>query len=474
MQRKVNIWNNIDWTTVFIYLILVLLGWVNIYAAVYNDDHQSIFDFSQRYGKQLIWIFAALILIFIVFTIDINFYTFFAYVIYGGMILILLAVLVLGTKVHGATSWFEIGSIRIQPAEFAKIATALALARYVSSFNIQINTVKSYVRIAFIIFFPALLILMQNDTGSALVYFAFAIVLFREGLSGSIFFLGLLVIILFILALVFEKLTIIVLSVFVALAIFWIINRKSKQFAIALLVYLLSTALFLGLDYFLGLKISKFYIFLVSLGVSSIIYVIFAIKHKINHVFVLLLFLYGSIVFTFSVDYVFHNILGNHQQKRINTLLGLESDPLGIGYNVNQSKIAIGSGGFSGKGFLRGTQTKYDFVPEQSTDFIFCTIGEEWGFLGTLFVILLFVALLLRLVFIAERQRSSFSRMYGYGVIGVLFFHVMINIGMTIGLMPVIGIPLPFFSYGGSSLWAFTILLFILLRFDASRLELLR
>jgi len=315
---------------------------------------------------------------------------------------------------------------------------------------------------------------MQNDTGSALVYFAFAIVLFREGLSGSIFFLGLLVIILFILALVFEKLTIIVLSVFVALAIFWIISRKSKQFAIALLVYLLSTALFLGLDYFLGLKISKFYIFLVSLVVSSIIYVIFAIKHKIKHVFVLLLFLYGSIVFTFSVDYVFHNILGNHQQKRINTLLGLESDPLGIGYNVNQSKIAIGSGGFAGKGFLRGTQTKFDFVPEQSTDFIFCTIGEEWGFLGTLFVILLFVALLLRLVFIAERQRSSFSRMYGYGVIGVLFFHVMINIGMTIGLMPVIGIPLPFFSYGGSSLWAFTILLFILLRLDASRLELLR
>jgi len=474
MQRKVNIWNNIDWTTVFIYLILVFLGWINIYAAVYNDDHQSIFDFSQRYGKQLIWIFAALILIFIVFTIDINFYTFFAYVIYGGMILILLAVLVLGTKVHGATSWFEIGSIRIQPAEFAKIATALALARYVSSFNVQINTVKSYVRIAFIIFLPALLILMQNDTGSALVYFAFAIVLFREGLSGSIFFLGLLVIILFILALVFEKLTIIVLSVFVALAIFWIINRKSKQFAIALLVYLSSTALFLGLDYFLGLQISNFYIFLVSLGVSSIIYVVFAMKHKIKHVFVLLLFLYGSIVFTFSVDYVFHNILGNHQQKRINTLLGLESDPLGIGYNVNQSKIAIGSGGFAGKGFLRGTQTKFDFVPEQSTDFIFCTIGEEWGFIGTFFVISLFVALLLRLVFIAERQRSSFSRMYGYGVIGVLFFHVMINIGMTIGLMPVIGIPLPFFSYGGSSLWAFTILLFILLRLDASRLELLR
>ncbi|HAN17083.1 MAG: rod shape-determining protein RodA [Bacteroidetes bacterium GWC2_33_15] len=471
MQRRANIWNNIDWTTVFIYLLLVLLGWINIYAAVYNEDHQSIFDFSQRYGKQMIWIFAAFLLILVVFTIDIRYYTFFAYFIYGVMIFILLAVLIFGKEVHGAKSWFEIGNIRIQPSEFAKIATALALARYLSSFNVQINSFKSYLRIGLILFLPAFLILLQNDTGSALVYFAFALVLFREGLSGSVFLLGILIVILFILALVLEKITLIAIAVIVALIVFWILTRKFKQFAMAVLIFVFSSAMFWGIDYFLGLKILKYYIILLAIALSSIIYVYLAFKHKIKHVFILILFLFGSIMFAFSVDYVFHQILEHHQQKRINTLLGLESDPLGIGYNVNQSKIAIGSGGFSGKGFLRGTQTKFDFVPEQSTDFIFCTIGEEWGFMGTFFVTSLFIALLLRLVYIAERQKSSFSRMYGYGVVAVLFFHIIINIGMTIGLMPVIGIPLPFFSYGGSSLWAFTILLFILLRLDANRLE---
>lgn len=471
MQRRANIWNNIDWTTVFIYLLLVLLGWINIYAAVYNEDHQSIFDFSQRYGKQMIWIFAAFLLILVVFTIDIRYYTFFAYFIYGVMIFILLAVLILGKEVHGAKSWFEIGNIRIQPSEFAKIATALALARYLSSFNVQINSLKSYLRIGLILFLPAFLILLQNDTGSALVYFAFALVLFREGLSGSVFLLGILIVVLFILALVLEKITLIAIAVIVTLIVFWILTRKFKQFAMAVLIFVFSSAIFWGVDYFLGLKISKYYIILLAIALSSIVYVYLALKHKIKHVFILILFLFGSIMFAFSVDYVFHQILEHHQQKRINTLLGLESDPLGIGYNVNQSKIAIGSGGFSGKGFLRGTQTKFDFVPEQSTDFIFCTIGEEWGFMGTFFVTSLFIALLLRLIYIAERQKSSFSRMYGYGVVAVLFFHIIINIGMTIGLMPVIGIPLPFFSYGGSSLWAFTILLFILLRLDANRLE---
>jgi len=474
MRQKVNIWSELDWTTVGLYFLLVLIGWVNIYAAVYNEEHQSIFDFTQRYGKQLIWILAAVAIVIIIFTIDVHFYSFFAYFIYSFLIFLLIAVLVFGKEVNGARSWFEIGGLRIQPSEFAKIATALALARFLSSFNVQINAFKSYWKIALLIFVPALLILIQNDTGSALVYAAFIFVLYREGLSESILLFGFFILVLFVLALVIDKLIIIIISMLVALLFFWFINKRTKSFVIALSIFIVFTGLFQSFNYFLDLDFPKYLIELVAVGVSSIIYLYLAFKNKIKRVFVLILFLFGSIVFTFSVDYFFHHILEPHQQKRINTLLGIESDPLGIGYNVNQSKIAIGSGGFWGKGFLSGTQTKFDFVPEQSTDFIFCTIGEEWGFVGTFIVVVLFMLLLFRLIIIAERQKSMFSRIYAYGVLSILFFHITINIGMTIGLMPVIGIPLPFFSYGGSSLWSFTILLFILLRLDASRFELLR
>ncbi len=474
MQRRINIWSNIDWLAVTIYLVLVFLGWVNIYAAVYNEEHQSIFDFSQRYGKQLVWISAALVIAFFVFIIDINFYSYFAYLVYGIMIFLLIAVLIFGREVHGAKSWFELGSFRIQPAEFAKIATALALARYLSTFNVQLNTMKAYVRVAAIILLPALLIFLQNDTGSALVYFTFILVLYREGLSASVLLLGLFIVLLFVLALVLEKLLIILLSIGIVFIIFWFLNRKLKNAAIGFGILVFSTAILYGINVYFNLGLTYYYIILASLGFSAFVYIILSIRYKVRNVILLLIFLLSSIVFTFSVDYVFNNFLGEHQQKRINVVLGLESDPFGVEYNVNQSKIAIGSGGFLGKGFLRGTQTKFDFVPEQSTDFIFCTIGEEWGFLGTFFVVGLFIFFLYRLIGIAERQRSAFSRIYGYGVVSVLFFHIVINIGMTIGLVPVIGIPLPFFSYGGSSLWAFTIMLFILLRLDASRLELLR
>ncbi|NOQ26841.1 MAG: rod shape-determining protein RodA [Bacteroidales bacterium] len=474
MQRRINVWSNIDWLTVTIYLVLVTLGWINIYAAVYNEDNQSIFDFSQRYGKQLVWIAAAIIIAFVIFVIDINFYPFFAYLVYGIMIFILILVLVFGTKVHGATSWFQIGNFRLQPAEFAKIATALALARYLSSYNVQINTLKSYVRVAAIILLPAFLILLQNDTGSALVYFMFVIVLYREGISESILLFGFFVIVLFILALVLEKLIIILLSIAIVFIIFWFLNRKFKNIGIGFGIFILSLFVIYGINELFKIALSNYLIIIVSLGVSAIAYIILAIKYKIKRVVLLLLFLTGSVLFTYSVDFVFNNFLEPHQQKRINVVLGLESDPYGVEYNVNQSKIAIGSGGIYGKGFLKGTQTKFDFVPEQSTDFIFCTIGEEWGFIGTFLIVSLFTFFLYRLVKIAERQRSSFSRMYGYGVISVLFFHITINIGMTIGLIPVIGIPLPFISYGGSSLWAFTILLFIFLRLDASRLEMLK
>ncbi|PLX11510.1 MAG: rod shape-determining protein RodA [Marinilabiliales bacterium] len=473
MQRRINLWSNIDWLAVTIYLVLVFLGWVNIYAAVYNEEHHSIFDVTQRYGKQLIWISAAIVIAFLVFIIDINFYSYFAYLVYGVMIFLLLAVLIFGLEVHGARSWFQIGNIRIQPSEFAKIATALALARYLSTFNVQLNTFKTYLRVAAIILVPAFLILLQNDTGSALVYFAFIMVLYREGISASVLLLGFFVIVLFILALILEKLIIISLSIGVVFIIFWILNRKFKNVALGFGILMASSAILYGLNEFLVLGLSYYYIMLSALGFSALVYIILSIRYKVRSVILLLVFLLGSIIFTFSVDYVFNNFLEEHQQKRINVVLGLESDPYGVEYNVNQSKIAIGSGGFSGKGFLRGTQTKFDFVPEQSTDFIFCTIGEEWGFVGTFFVLGLFIFFLYRLIGIAERQRSSFSRIYGYGVVSVLFFHIAINIGMTIGLVPVIGIPLPFFSYGGSSLWGFTIMLFIFLRLDASRLEML-
>jgi len=473
MQRRINIWTKIDWLIVVLYMALVFMGWVNIYAAVYNDEHHSILDFSMRYGKQLIWISAAFVLAFIVLIIDINFYSYFAYIIYGVMMVLLVSVLIFGKEINGATSWFEVGSFRVQPSEFAKIATALAIAKYLSTFNVKVDSVKSYFRIAVIILTPAFLIFLQNDTGSAIVYFIFVLVLYREGISESILLIGFFVIVLFILALVLSKLTILILSISIIFIIFWFLNRSIKKIAYGLLVLGSVSALFYGINEIAKFNISYYYILLLALAISSIVFIYFSIKQKIKNITLLLIFLLGSIAFTYSVDYVFNNFLGRHQQKRINVVLGLESDPYGVEYNVNQSKIAIGSGGLSGKGFLKGTQTKFDFVPEQSTDFIFCTIGEEWGFIGTSLVIILFVFLLYRLIGIAERQRSSFSRIYGYGVVSVIFFHVVINIGMTIGLVPVIGIPLPFFSYGGSSLWSFTILLFIFLRLDASRLELL-
>ncbi|MFO7827021.1 MAG: rod shape-determining protein RodA [Bacteroidales bacterium] len=474
MRRRINIWANIDWLTVVMYLLLVFMGWVNIYAAVYNEEHHSIFDFSMRYGKQLVWISAAILIAIAVFIVDINFYSYFAYAIYGLMIFLLIIVLFFGIEVHGAQSWFQIGGIRIQPTEFAKIATALVIARYLSSYNVQINTFKSYWRLAAIILIPSILTFLQNDTGSALVYFVFFLVLFREGISAEIILLGFFMIVLFILTLILEKLSIILLSIAVAFIIFSFVNRKLKNIGIALFVLVMASIITYGVNKILNLQLTYFYLIFIALGASAIVYVILAIRYKVRNVFIFLIFLFASIIFALSIDYVFDNFLAEHQQKRINVVLGLESDPYGVEYNVNQSKIAIGSGGLSGKGFLRGTQTKYDFVPEQSTDFIFCTIGEEWGFLGTFTIVTLFVIFLLRLIFIAERQRSAFSRIYGYGVISILFFHVAVNIGMTIGLVPVIGIPLPFFSYGGSSLWAFTILVFILLRLDASRLELLR
>lgn len=474
MRRNSNILSDTDWISVGLYLLLVFLGWINIYAAVYNEEHQSILDLSQRYGKQLVWITAAMLLAVTIFLIDTKFYFYFAYVLYGIAIILLIAVLVFGKEIHGARSWFQLGSFHFQPSEFAKIAACLALAKYLSSYNLKIQTLRAGIRILVIIILPSLLIAAQPDLGTAMVFMALIVVAYREGFSELILGVGIILAILFFLALLLNQSLILVMLTGLALLFFWILSRSLKKtLAGAVLIMLPAALLFILVDREM-LALDRYYIVLLALAAAIPVFLVHAYRKRLRYIYLILLILAGSTAFTFSVDYVFQNVLKEHQQHRVNILLGIESDPLGIGYNVAQSKIAIGSGGLTGKGFLQGTQTKFDFVPEQSTDFIFCTVGEEWGFMGTSLVILLFLFLMIRLILLAERQRSDFSRIYGYGVVSILFFHFAVNTGMTIGLFPVIGIPLPFFSYGGSSLWAFTILLFIFLRLDASRMELLK
>jgi rod shape determining protein RodA len=419
MREDTRVIANIDWLTVILYLVLALIGWFNIYAAVYDESHSSIFDISQRYGKQLVWISLALVLAFVVLLIDAKFFVAFAYPIYLLVIISLVLVLIFGTTIAGSKSWFQLGGFAIQPAEFAKFSTALALAAYLGQKNMDMSKLKTKLFCFIIIGIPVIFIMLQYDTGTALVFMAFILVLFREGLTGYVLVAGFAAIVLFVSTLYTDQ------------------------------VYVLPV---LGLLFLISL-------FFVRRNVKQIV--------RVFSVFLI------SGLFVFSVDYVFDNVLEHHQKARINVLLGNEVDLKGAGYNLHQSKIAIGSGGFAGKGYLKGTQTKFNFVPEQSTDFIFCTIGEEWGFIGSGIIISLYMLLFVRIVILAERQRSAFSRIYGYGVVSILFFHFAVNIGMTIGLAPVIGIPLPMLSYGGSSLWAFTLMLFVFIRQDANRLSIL-
>lgn len=429
IREQRNIFQNIDWVIVGLFLLLVLLGWINIYAAVYNDEHKSIIDTSQKYGKQLMFIVGAILIALSILIIDANFYTAFSYPIYGISILILISVIFFGTEISGSKSWFRIGDFGIQPAEFGKFATCLALAKYVTSMDTRMERWQMKAVAFAIILVPAFIIVLQKETGTALVYVAFIFVLFREGFSGNLLLGGVFTGVLLILALIVNKIVLVILLIAIAavIAIFTWLNSRNKR------------------------------------------------KARQSIVIILVLMIAGCCT-VFGVDYAFSKMQA-HQKTRINVFLGKEVGKdvkQKAGYNVNQSLIAIGSGGFAGKGFLQGTQTKYDFVPEQSTDFIFCTVGEEWGFLGSVFVLILFLILILRIIYIAERQRSPFSRIYSYGVASIFFFHITVNVGMTIGLAPVIGIPLPFFSYGGSSLWAFTILLFIFLKLDSNRLLILR
>ncbi|MEX2596315.1 MAG: rod shape-determining protein RodA [Salibacteraceae bacterium] len=433
MRTKRNIFEDIDWMLVLLFFALVLFGWLSIYAATYDETHPSIFDLSKNHGKQALWIGLAFLIAGVLLFFDHRFFETFAYLIYVFALILLIGVLIVGSEIKGSQSWFVIGSISFQPSEIAKFGTALALSKFLADYGKRFESfkIKSY---AFgIILLPAAFIMLQPDVGSTLVFLAFLIVLFRQGLSKWIYLVGFMAILLFIIALYL------------------------KQYSWTLFDYVIEgKVLFIA-----GLT-----------ALAGFIY--FLIRKIQGSLFVVSSTLVAMLGYFLSVDYIFDKFLKPHHQNRINELLGIVSDPLGAGYNVHQSKIAIGSGGFWGKGFLQGTQTKFHFVPEQSTDFIFCTVGEEWGFAGSFVLITLFLLLMGRIVWLADKQRSDFTRVYGYAVASILFIHFAINIGMTIGLAPVIGIPLPFFSYGGSSLWSFTLLLFTFIKLDSERKFVLR
>ncbi len=421
MSREEIISNKMDWVTVALYTTIVFLGWLNIYAVTYDPESKiSIFNLTINSGRQILFIAGAFFIVMAILIIDMRFYETFAYIIYGLILFLLLLVPIIGKEVGGNKAWLGIGSFGVQPSEFAKFATALAVAKYIGSVGFRMDQLRNQVVLFVMIGVPMGLILLQKDTGTALVFTAFTVVFFREGMSPFLIISGIIAAIIFVLTLL----------------------------------------------------VNEYYLF-TGIGMILIIAIVMG-KKKLKRILLLVgaaIAICGIIV---SVDYVITDVLKPHQQNRVKALINPDADPLGFGWNVTQSKIAIGSGGFFGKGFLQGTQTKFNFVPEQSTDFIFCTIGEEHGWLGSLFIMALFIALILRVIFLAERQKNRFARVYGYSVACIFFFHFAVNIGMTIGLFPVIGIPLPFFSYGGSGLWGFTILLFILLKLDVHRMQVLQ
>jgi rod shape determining protein RodA len=473
MRVTIRPYKNIDWFTVAIYVLLVAFGWLNIYAANYDPDSTRFFDTSTEASRQLIWIGLSLIMIGVLFLIDSKFLVEFAYIFFGISVLLLLLSLVFGIEINGAKAWFQVGPMRYQPAELTKVTVGLALARVMSRYNFQMSKLRYILKMGIVVFLPVLIILFQNDTGSALVYFAFFLVFFREGMPAVFLLLGVLAAVILILSLLYDTIFILA-GLFILFSGFIYFTKHRKT---ALLFVAITALTFLGIT---GIT-QTFYTnigylipFLGGIIIASLYLIIQVILKRLPYLGIGLLLLWGMFGYTYTTHYFFDSVLSDYQRNRITVMLGLEKDPQGIGYNVNQSKIAIGSGGFAGKGFLQGTQTKFDFVPEQSTDFIFCTVGEEWGFLGATIVIMLFLILLYRIIFLAERQHSDFSRIYGYGVMSIFLMHIIINIGMTIGLAPVIGIPLPFFSYGGSSFWGFTMLLFIFLKLDTNRAELIR
>ena len=472
---------SVDWFTIALYFILIICGWLSIYGSSYDYEHAtSIFDLASRSGKQLIWIGTSLVMAFVLLKLDSKVYDVFAYFIYLFFILLLLVPIIMGPEIKGSRSWIIItNDIRLQPAEFAKFAVSLALARYISRFNFMISKRKDFVTVIGIILIPMLLILMQNETGSALVYVAFTLMLYREGLPGIFLFLGLAAVVLFVVGLKYSQIDMGLISLGEFISIILVIISSAlliavyskKRSSVPILIITFGAGLFVAaaIPALIGFHVNWGLVAIVGLA-ALVIYLIVLARQQWSKIYLwVIVFIIGSFSFVASTNYLFNDILQPHQQMRIKVTLGMEDDLAGAGYNVNQSKIAIGSGGFLGKGFLEGTQTKLKYVPEQDTDFIFCTVGEEQGFVGSIVVLLLFLTLILRLIYLSERQRETFGRVYGYCVACVFLWHVAINIGMVIGLTPVIGIPLPFFSYGGSSLWGFTLLLFVFLRIDMKR-----
>ena len=481
MSKNVSIKYALDWTTVFYFVALVFMGWISIYGASYDFDNTSILDWNQRAGKQFVWILTAFAIGGMLLLVDYKMYNFFAYFIYAFTILLLILTIFIAPDIKGSRSWLVLGPISFQPAELAKMATALALSKFMSSYNYKLKDWKDLIPLAIFIFVPFALIILQQETGSALVFVAFLLMLYREGMNGIILLLLLLAIVLFVVVIRFSIVPVyvdhgtlgmilamgVILLVQFVYAFFLTRHRKEASFLFLGTVGLTAISIIINIWF----KINFDYVAIFAVFASCIYWIVVEMFYRYKKYWLMILISVGSAIFCFSADYLFNKVLEPHQQIRIKVLLNMEDDLTGAGYNVNQSKIAIGSGGFWGKGFLNGTQTKLNYVPEQDTDFIYCTVGEEHGFWGSTLVLVVYWLLLMRLLRIAERQRETFNRIYAYCVASILFFHLMINIGMVLGIMPVIGIPLPFFSYGGSSLWGFTILLFILLRLDASRLE---
>ena len=479
-RRNVNIAGKLDWLTVLLVLVIMVCGWFSICGASANVENVDLFSFATRPGKQMVWILCAIALGAVVLFINQNFLGSYAYIIYIAFLLLLLVTIFVAKDTKGSRSWLNLGPVSLQPAEFAKFATALALAKFVDRYDFNPSHLGDLLKACAVFVIPMILIICQNETGSALVYMAFLLVLYREGMTGSVLFLGFCAILFFILEIKFSPVsfgdqpfqvgTWLVLTIIQLLEtlMIWIISRDRRLSLTVLGVNL--GGMLIGMA--VSLSIVAFKVTWLQMGLIAVtcVYIIFrSVKDMARKYVLVAVFAIGAVGYLLSVDYAFNKILQPHQRTRINVTLGLEDDPKGTGYNVNQSLIAIGSGGLTGKGFMKGTQTKLKYVPEQDTDFIFCTVGEEQGFKGSVFVLLLYLGLLLRLIFLAERQSSVFGRVYGYSVACILFFHLFINIGMVLGITPVIGIPLPFFSYGGSSLWGFTILLSVFLRIDCVR-----
>ena len=476
-RRQASVLRNIDWWTILIYIALLSFGWISVCGASYSYGETDIFSLDTRSGMQIIWIATSIVLGFVIVMLDDRFYDTFAFIIYGLLLLLLFATIFNPHSIKGSRSWLVLGPLRLQPAEFAKFATALALAKLMSTYGYNINKWKHFVATLAVILLPMLFIVLQRETGSALVYLAFFLMFYREGMPGSVLFTGVAMVVYFVVGIRFAevymgdtptsvgKFAVLLMVQLFSIGMVWVYCNRRK--ALQLLFYcVVATLLSLFL---LFIPIDIVYVQMVMTAVLIGYLLWEGLSSRLRSYFFIALFALGSVGFFYGADFIMQNVMEPHQRSRINVLLGLDEDLRGAGYNVHQSEIAIGSGGLQGKGFLNGTQTKLKFVPEQDTDFIFCTVGEEEGFLGSAGVLLLFLTLILRLIYLSERQPYHFSRVYGYCVLSIFLFHLFINVGMVLGLTPVIGIPLPFFSYGGSSLWGFTFLLFIFLRLDASR-----